>query len=449
MDAVLQTVQAALLRHTRPDETLCVGLSGGMDSVVLLHVLVELRRTANIRNPLAALHVHHGLSPNADRWAGFCTELCQAWQVPLQIERVTVERAGTGLEAAARDARYAAYSRSTASWLLQAHHADDQVETLLLRLSRGTGLRGLAGMPEVRPIAGGPRLLRPLLSLGRPQLADHAQRHALAWIEDESNADPRLDRNYLRLNVVPPLAARFPSWRTNWTRAAQHAADAVALLDEMARDDAGDANHLRLERLRALPSRRLHNVLRWWVAERGEALPDAARLHDVERCLRECGSEARLGIRFGQSALFHYRGVLSWAPANRLHAPAGFCRQLGPLSDARTNAKGWSVAVPERNGVLQLTETRSGGMAMRHIQAGSLNLHGAQPGGGLRLGPKRPQRSLKNLWQEAAIPPWERPWLPRMSVGNRLVWVAGLGMDVSVAAGEGETGVLLEWHPGR
>jgi tRNA(Ile)-lysidine synthase len=449
MDAVLQSVQAALLRHTQPEDTLCVGLSGGLDSVVLLHSLVALREAANIRNPLSALHVHHGLSPNADSWATFCTDLCAAWRVPIQIERVAVNRAGAGLEAAARDARYAAYARSPARWMLQAHHADDQVGTLLLRLSRGTGLRGLAGMPEVRSIAGGKQLLRPLLSLGRPQLADHARLNGLRWIEDESNADPQLDRNFLRMHVVPPLAERFPAWRANWSRAARHASDALVLLDELAQQDAGDTADLRLDRLRALSSRRLHNVLRWWVAQRGEALPDTARLQDVERCLRECGPEAHLGIRFGRSAMFHYRGQLLWAPASRMQAPATFSLQLKLGQAERNAAGGWTFEVPELGGVLELVESPGEGIAMRHLHAAGLKLHGAQPGGAMRISQKRPQRSLKNLWQEAAVPPWERPWQPQLSVGDRLAWVAGLGVDASLAAAGGELGVLPSWRCSR
>lgn len=449
MDGVLESVLAALRRHTQTTERLCVGLSGGMDSVVLLHALVQLRDAANIRNPLEALHVHHGLSPNADQWAAFCAGLCAAWSLPLHVTHVRVDPAGQGLEAAARDARYAAYARCNADWILQAHHADDQVETLLLRLSRGTGLRGLAGMPEVRGILDGPRVLRPLLKLPRPQLARYAETQHLRWIEDESNSDVRLDRNFLRLKVLPLIAERFPSWRTNWTRAAQHAADAVQLLDELAAQDAGGADQVELERLRTLSSQRLQNVIRWMVVGRGESTPDMARLLDVERCLRTCALDSQLGIRFGEAALFQYRGRLHWAHASRLAVPPPFSRSIHADGDLAEEGGVRSVEVPELQGQLVLEATQGQGIALRHWASEPLRLHGAEPGGSLRLAANRPMRALKNLWQEAGIPPWKRAWQLRVSLGQRLVWVDGLGSDITLRPAEDEPGIVFRWRPGR
>src|SRR6478735_7302191 len=202
-----------------PGERVCVGFSGGVDSVVLLDAMAAERA-----RPVTAVHVHHGLSPNADRWTDFCRDFCAARAVPLSIERVTVDRAAAeGLEAAARTQRYAIYAARPEPYVALAHHLDDQAETVLLQLLRGTGMKGIAAMPEMRPLPGSHvRLYRPLLSIPRAR--------GLEWIEDESNESTRHDRNFLRHDVAPLLDARFPGWRDAVARFARHAGSASELL---------------------------------------------------------------------------------------------------------------------------------------------------------------------------------------------------------------------------
>jgi tRNA(Ile)-lysidine synthase len=211
---LLQTFPGAqaFLQENR-EKRIAVALSGGIDSVVLLHVLKE-------HPGVSAVHVHHGLSPNADAWAAFCRRLCKQWGVPLKISKVKVRRSGKGLEAAAREARYEAFRKLKADVIALAHHLDDQAETVLMNLLRGAGLRGAGGM---RPLARfqGKVLARPLLEMPRKELEGYARLHGLQWIEDETNADETLARNFLRRRVGPLVETRFPQWKRSLARAAR------------------------------------------------------------------------------------------------------------------------------------------------------------------------------------------------------------------------------------
>src|SRR5258706_9734184 len=193
-------------RKPRSVERLAVGLSGGVDSIVLLHLLKS--RQAAEGYALSAVHVHHGLSPNADAWAAFCRRLCKRWGVPLAVRKVTVKKAGEGLEAAARRARYEIFRKIPAEKIALAHNLDDQAETVLMNLLRGTGLRGASGMPA-RSRLGDKTLLRPLLGVSRKEILAYARAHELEWIEDESNADESLTRNFIRRRVGPLLEKKF------------------------------------------------------------------------------------------------------------------------------------------------------------------------------------------------------------------------------------------------
>src|SRR5919106_2975933 len=204
-------------RSARP--RIAVGLSGGIDSVVLLH---RLRKAAAAgRFSLAAIHVHHGLSPNADAWAAFCRRLCKRFGVPLQVKKVKVVKRAEGLEAAARRARYEAFSKIDADCIALAHNLDDQAETVLMNLLRGTGPRGASGMRRESKFHG-KTLLRPLLDVPREAIVAYAREHRLEWIEDESNMDESLTRNFVRRRLGPLIGTRFPGWKNALARAARH-----------------------------------------------------------------------------------------------------------------------------------------------------------------------------------------------------------------------------------
>src|SRR5258706_8477914 len=218
----LLNVDASVLAPMR-GKRVAVGLSGGLDSVVLLRALHGLAPRLGYK--LSAIHVNHGLSPNAGEWQKFCSSLCLALGIPFKAVRVRVKKQSHGLEAAARVARRAAFLKLRVDAIAVAHHLDDQAETVLFNLLRGAGLEGASGMPASGEL-GGKRLLRPLLHVPRSAIRDYATEHRLAWIEDESNNDESLTRNFLRRQVGPLLETRFPRWRESLARAARHFAGA-------------------------------------------------------------------------------------------------------------------------------------------------------------------------------------------------------------------------------
>ena len=287
-----------------------VALSGGRDSVALLHVLLSLRREFGY--DLAAVHVNHGISPNAGDWQRFCESSCADLGVALTVETVDVARdAPEGLEAAARDRRYEALGRADADWISLAHHRGDQAETLLFKLLRGTGLAGAAAMPEVRPLGEGRRLIRPLLDVSRVQIDAYLEERRLGWMDDESNADAGYARNFLRHQVMPLLNSRFPAAEKKLASATAHFAEARDLLDELARLDlAGESAEfpLPLACLTRLPEPRARNLLRFLLARHGVQIPGEQRFRELLRQLREAAPGRQPAANFGSTRIFRRGG---------------------------------------------------------------------------------------------------------------------------------------------
>lgn len=284
---------------------MAVALSGGVDSVVLLHCLRDLARSRPLE--LSALHVHHGLSPNAGAWEAHCRELCVDWDVPLAIHRVGVERGSAdGLEAAARRARHAVFAGAAQDWVVLGHHRDDQAETALFNLLRGTGLRGAAGMMEARG-----RLLRPLLRVGRKAIQRYAERHGLRWIEDESNADLRFSRNHLRHAVLSDLETRFPGGSANLAAATARFREAADLLDDLARLDLQECRPdfpVDVSVLCGLTEPRARNVLRYLLQRRHIGIPSEERLREAVRQLIQAEPDRHPAVVFGSWHLVRRRG---------------------------------------------------------------------------------------------------------------------------------------------
>jgi tRNA(Ile)-lysidine synthase len=384
-----------------------VGLSGGVDSVVLLHVLNTLQPKQGF--VLEALHVHHGLSPNAERWAKFCRTYCRSLGVPLAVRRVKVSRGKDGLEAAARRARYAAFEKSAADVLMLAHQLDDQAETVLMNLLRGAGARGASGMPARSTLGTGKTrkaVLRPLLDLSRKKVQAYARDQRLEWIEDESNADESLTRNFVRHRVGRVLEERFPRWRENLARAA------------------------RLFARRELGADRL---LREFLAAQGLRAPSEAKLVEMLKQLTSEGT--RTLLEHDGARLRKYRGklMLDALPANTAFLP------LRWQGERR-------LPVPSLEGELFFKRARGKGIAFDAAAKKPFTIR--LRAGGERLQPdaRRPRRTLKNLFQEAGVPSWERERLPMLFCGDDLVWVPGLGIDARYQVGEQAQGLVPEWR---
>lgn len=258
-------VENVLIRHGAHSQSLTVALSGGLDSMVLLDILNRQKIPWNL--DVRALHVHHGLSLHAEAWTDFCLQQCAQRNIPCHIERVQINRkAGIGIEGAAREARYAAFAKEATAFIVAAQHLDDQSETVLHQMLRGTGLAGLAGMGEARRLENGPVLLRPFLSVRRSEIEVYAEMQHLQWVEDESNNDTFYMRNFIRHELAPRIETRFPHYREALARTAWHAAESVALLEALAKIDLQwEDQQASAETLDRLPSPRQINALYYWL----------------------------------------------------------------------------------------------------------------------------------------------------------------------------------------
>ena len=443
-DGLEAAVGAALRPFVFPRAKLVLGLSGGIDSVVLLELLRRLAGPLAFR--LSCVHVNHNLSPHARRWAEFCARLCKRHAIALALHEVDVAPyRAEGLEAAARRARYEVYAQQTdADFIVLAQHQDDQAETLLLQLLRGAGVKGGASMPLVREQRGrGDRaaaaILRPMLALSRKQIEAYARAHKLKWMEDESNADTRYDRNFLRHRVLPVIEQAFPACRATLARAAGHLAEASQVLDQVAEVDAKRAakrNSLAVAELRRLGSARAKNLLRWLLQQQGAAAPEADRLQEGLRQLFEAGDDAAVRILLGARELRRYAGRAYLLPL-----------LPDPPAELRLEWDGKRVwPLPELGGTLRFARRKGAGLACARVRELGLSLRLRQGGEKLRLQAKGSTRSLKNLLQEAHMPPWERERLPLIYCGNTLAAVPGLGVAAGWQAGAGNFGWAIIWQ---
>ncbi|MEN0107520.1 MAG: tRNA lysidine(34) synthetase TilS, partial [Pseudomonas sp.] len=306
-----------------------IALSGGLDSTVLLHLLASLGRTEHLP-PLSAIHIHHGLQAAADGWPAHCQALCAGLDMPLQVIKVQVAP-GASLERAAREARYQAFAQvlGQGEVVLTAQHRDDQAETLLFRLLRGAGVRGLAGIPPSRSLGQG-HVVRPLLDCSRAELLAYANQHGLQWVEDPSNSDARYARNHLRNQVFPQLAAHWPQATQTLARSAAHLREAQGLLDDLAELDLAPARtpspfnwlalpSLEMQPLLGLAPERQRNALRHWLAA-FTLLPDSDHWAGWET-LRDAAGDAKPIWRLAEGELRREGGRLWWLSGDWLAAP--------------------------------------------------------------------------------------------------------------------------------
>jgi tRNA(Ile)-lysidine synthase len=389
---------------------LVIAYSGGLDSTVLLHALAASRDV--LQKPILAVHVDHGLHKEAANWSGHCHSVANALDIDCCELPVNVDaESGAGPEAAARDARYAAFRSIAQSgdWLLSAHHKDDQAETLLLNLMRGSGPAGLAGIGEIQPFASG-WLVRPLLSFSRSELQTYAKQHDLDWIDDPSNEDCAFDRNYLRHEVMPLLEARWPDVASRLKRSAVLAGEAATLLDQLADSDFNSLqarpDRLPLAKLRQLP---LQSIVADLIPAREDAQP----------LVKWPGVEVR-----------RYRDQVYVLPATSKEV----------ASDTSTSSEG-NIVLPPGLGELEFETGAESGLSEAIVAAG-VELRFRSGGEEIKLAGQSHTRKLKKLLQEEGFVPWMRDRLPLLDSANELVAVGDLWIAAHAAS---EPGISIRW----
>ncbi|WP_034912479.1 tRNA lysidine(34) synthetase TilS [Erwinia sp. 9145] len=402
-----------LEHHLAGRQQLLVAYSGGLDSSVLLHQLVLLREQRPSLK-LRAIHIHHGLSAYADRWVKHCQRQCDAWQVPLDVVRVTIDAKNHGVEAAARAARYAAFAQHRAEneCLLTAQHLDDQCETLLLALKRGSGPAGLSAMPHAAR-----HHLRPLLSCSRDALASWAAAHHLTWIEDDSNQDRRFDRNFLRREIVPQLSARWPHFAQAAARSAELCAEQEQLLNELLAETlselVNDEGALWFRPLEKMSEAKRAALLRRWIAGQQGLMPsrDAIRrIWQEVACSRE---DAVPRLVCGSAEVRRFRDRLYWLPVT--------------LSIADTVID-WSppfapLMLPDGLGRLSMGEGETRVRTPAENESVSVRFR-AQ--GQFHLSGRAGSRPLKKIWQALGVPPWQRERTPLIFYNENLISAVGV-----------------------
>ena len=427
-----------LKQHQLARPTLLIAYSGGLDSTVLLHAMHQLQ--SEIPFHLSAMHVHHGLSLHADKWADFCEKTCANLGVSFKKTHVHVEQnAGLGIEASARAARYQALQAATADFICLAHHQDDQAETLLLQLARGAGVKGLAGMAKIDKKR---RLLRPLLSIPHADLVAYAGQYKLQWVDDESNADTAFDRNFIRHVLMPTFSERYASITKTLARSANHIAEANALLDELATLDASnvlDASYktVNVNQLKLLSQARQSNLIRFWLTNNQIVVPSTVLLSQILQQLSSEKADAAIKVKVVESVhVMRYQGF-AYLVAE-------------PVSLAPINLLWQGEEVVILPNLSRLFFTKEMGKGFAYQRGGSdikLRIKNREGGEYFKPALGRPKRHLKAIMQSSQIPPWQRVQLPLIFMDETLVIIPNIGSDAEMEAQSHELGLSVRWEP--
>jgi len=431
------------LTHLPAATAYWVAYSGGMDSHVLLHAMAALARGGRCTS-VRAIHVNHQLSLNAQRWADHCVRRCAELGVACRVEAVdATPRGGESREAAARHARYAALTQilDEGEAVLTAQHLQDQAETLLLQLIRGAGVRGLSAMGAVRPLGSG-WLGRPLLGEARSELHRYARMHALDWIDDPTNFDTSLERNFIRHEVLPVLEQRRPAVCRALSRSAQHLAEAGELLDELARSDLATTRGTRpgtlsISALHRLTPARQRNVLRTWLDEHSVRMPDRRRLLRIQQEVIPARADATPVVAWGAVQVRRHR--------DDLHVLTGSHVEPEPRTYPWPHLN-QPLPLPQQGMQLRVVTAAPGeaGIDPVWLATQSISVRFRHGGERCRLQAGGVARTLKKLLQEWDVPSWERSSIPLIYAGDTLVAVAGHCICAGSAPALGVGGVRVE-----
>lgn len=431
INIILSSLSDAL--KTYPDyQRIWIAYSGGLDSHVLLHAAAQLQHENN--NILRAIHIHHGLNKDADLWAAHCQNICAELHISCEVVPVKITcLKGESVEACARKARYSAISKrlTDKDIVLTAQHADDQAETLLLQLLRGSGVSGLAAMPRVYRLGKG-KLIRPFLDISRTELRSYAESMNLSWLEDSSNFDTRFDRNYLRHDILPRLKSRWAGITRTLGRAARHQAEAKYLLEDLGKIDFQNCrgvqnDQISIDALSTLSPARQANVIRYWLNLLKLPLPSDAQLQHILDDMLTAQQDSHPLVRWQGTDIRRYANHL-FAMPNLPDFPSNECLTWLPPAQLILPV-GYLVAEETIGQGLVFSEK----LTIRFRQGGeNCRWHGHQ-------------RPLKKILQSYSIYPWLRGFIPLIYQENTLVAIPNIGICEYFTAKADEKGLLLKW----
>ncbi|AUI66902.1 MULTISPECIES: tRNA lysidine(34) synthetase TilS [Glaesserella] len=417
----MQTLfEQQLAKHCPNQTAFLIGLSGGVDSVVLLHLFAHTRQRRSLT--LRAIHIHHGLSPNANSWVQFCEQLCEQWQIPLSVCRVQVQ-GKQGLEADARKARYQAIQAHIQpnEWLATAHHLDDQVETFFLALKRGSGIKGLGAMQAVSSWQNF-TIFRPLLSFNKGDILRYAEQHQLHWIEDESNLNTDFDRNFLRQSVLPQLNQRWSQFSQMVARSSQHCTEQQQLIEELLQTELANRlenGKLNIHGFAHFSPLKQQQLVRMWLATAQVPMPTVAQLEQIIHHLILAKADKNPQVTLEQQTIRRYQQQL-WITPNQtdiadfelelcsqtdeihLPEPLGTVRRIHNEIIYKLSGKSYRFPLPE-----SLADTP---LRLTNRYPSKVQCYG-----------KTQREDMKKIWQENQVPVWQRGNVPLVFFNQTLV----------------------------
>ena len=433
-DKIYKSFQDNLKKDNANLEVL-LGLSGGLDSCVLLHLLAQMQTQLHFK--LKAIHIHHGLSSSADGWLDFCKEKCKLLDIEFYDVKVKINNKSTlGIEGEARKLRYEAIKKKQKGIVALGHHQNDQAETLLLQLLRGSGLKGLSGMPEFDEER---KFWRPMLTIKKELLEKYASENDIKYIKDESNEDINFDRNFIRKKVLPLIESRYPASIETISRSATNISEGHQINELLALDDSknvmsDDGSHLLIENLNKLPNLRAINLIRWWLSFNDLLMPSKKNVEELFRQVKLIKKDTSLNLKISND-----RSIRAFDDKLLI---------VSIMNDLPSYHFKWAgqeeIELPNKS-KLHFVKTKKGGLSLSKLGAKSLYIKSRTGGEKLKSFPDQPSRSLKYLFQKADIPHWERDQVPLVYANEQLVAVPNLGVQYEYQSKVGEVGYQIKW----
>lgn len=415
----------------------CIAFSGGMDSTVLLHVMKNI---IDEKSQIRAIHINHNIVDNSKVWTKTCKSICKNFGIDIEIISLEVTHNGYGLEAAARDERYEKLKEKLYEneYLLTAHHEEDQMETVFLRMARGTGLDGLQGINEKYSFGEG-IIFRPMLEVSKTSVMDYAKEHQLKWVEDSSNQDTHFDRNFLRKKIIPQFRERWPSIASSVSRLSQLSAQNIKILNQIAEEDIGpiaNMNELPLAKLLDKSFERANNMLRYIILANGMSIPSMKTLQDGLKEMLDPETDKSV-IAWKDYCIRKYKNHLYFLSNSDLEPNKVDVRIPWEI--------GKTVNLGENIGTIEATFIHGDGLSIEKCK-NKLTISYRQGGELIKPIGHRINKSLKNLFQENQILPWMRDKIPLIYYQDELVSVADLWFNQNYVASQNEAGFVVNWH---